>query len=159
MDLQLALRDQQFRGDVVARATAWGEARERAALGAGVPLTPALMGHARALGISRPENVRIRYVPRIEPPDDPILAALNDTLGFIKGTGGICFRYGIEVWEGHQGDTELHVHELVHTQQYERYGDVKRFMAAYVEQLARHGYFDAPLEVEARRRAAELCSA
>ena len=52
--------------------------------------------------------------------------------------------------------TELLAHECRHVQQCEAAGSLHRFLRAYLRQVARHGYRDAPFEVDARA-AAKRC--
>jgi hypothetical protein len=49
------------------------------------------------------------------------------------------------------GDVALRAHEAEHLAQMQRMGPVW-FSLVYVWQLARYGYWNAPLEIEARRK-------
>ena len=48
-------------------------------------------------------------------------------------------------------DQELEQHELVHWEQYKRMGAMK-FYVTYLWLLARHGYWNHPMEIEARKK-------
>ena len=59
--------------------------------------------------------------------------------------------------EAAQGDRpSLVAHELVHVLQYERLGGTWPFLRDYLHQCLAEGYWNAPMEIEARQRAAEL---
>jgi hypothetical protein len=47
-------------------------------------------------------------------------------------------------------------HEFVHVAQYERLGR-EGFLQEYVQQIAAHGYLDAPFELEAEAKAIQAC--
>jgi hypothetical protein len=56
-------------------------------------------------------------------------------------------------------DRELIVHELIHVQQYERFGGIGPFLEAYVPEVVPPAkYGEGPLEQEAMRIAALLTS-
>jgi hypothetical protein len=59
--------------------------------------------------------------------------------------------FAIHVLRGLERDVDLIAHELVHVMQWQRHGAA--FPILYLEQIARHGYRDAPFEVEARTMA------
>jgi hypothetical protein len=46
--------------------------------------------------------------------------------------------------------------ELVHVAQYERLGK-EGFLQEYMQQIAAHGYLDAPFELEAEAKAIKVC--
>ena len=138
-------------------AVSWVVELEGRVLREGAPLGVESLGHARALGIRQAERVRVLVVERMPRPADPALGGACDELGILKGYGGLCVGYGICIAGRDVSDLELIAHELVHTQQYERMGGAALFLRAYLEQLLLVGYHDAPLEVEARKRGAEVC--
>ncbi len=51
-------------------------------------------------------------------------------------------------------DGEWVRHELVHIEQYKRYGIIK-FLALYIWYSTKYGYYNNPLEVEARQKEKE----
>jgi hypothetical protein len=66
------------------------------------------------------------------------------------GYAGICLPpMGIYILAAHLHSQRLIRHEKAHWRQYQRLGAV-RFYAAYVWGLARHGYRNHPMELEAR---------
>jgi hypothetical protein len=58
--------------------------------------------------------------------------------------------FGIYALPEHIGNARLAKHEAKHWEQYQRMGAIK-FYATYLWQCARHGYRNAPMEIEARR--------
>lgn len=131
-------------------AIAWAEQWAADIAASGVPLTAEEAALARLVGVGRPDLIRIKEVDQVPEPADPALrqAALhagllgNETLGLTLGHG-IFIRKGCR-------STELVSHECRHVHQYEQMGSIAAFLPAYLRQLARHGYRDAPFEVDAR---------
>jgi hypothetical protein len=132
------------------RAIAWAENQSANILQTGQPLTTALESLASSVGVKYPEKIRIIEIPELPLPED---AALRDTglkLGLLgPHMLGITFGYGIYVRQGHV-DQRLLSHEFQHTYQYEQAGSIAAFLKQYIEQIAATGYFDAPLEQDAR---------
>lgn len=72
---------------------------------------------------------------------------------FLRTTGyaGICLApWGIYILAEHLGSQRLIRHEQAHWEQYQRLG-WWRFVWAYLTGLIRHGYWNHPMEIEARR--------
>lgn len=69
----------------------------------------------------------------------------------LKRTGfaGVTLPWAIYLLPEHVDDQALIRHECKHAEQMERMG-VLRFYVTYAWQVLRHGYRDAPLEIEAR---------
>lgn len=84
------------------------------------------------------------------PPTPSILTRILRSLGFRAIT---LPPFGIYALPECCGDARLLRHEQAHWEQYQRMG-VVRFYATYLWQCARHGYRNAPMELEAR--AAEM---
>ena len=77
---------------------------------------------------------------------------------FLRRTGfaGICLPpVGIYILAEHLASQRLIRHEQAHWRQWQRMGTV-RFYVTYIWQVLRHGYRNAPMEIEAR--AAEVQS-
>ena len=51
-----------------------------------------------------------------------------------------------------KGNWDVIRHELVHVAQYQQLGGIGPFMERYLVECLTCGYFDAPLEVEAREK-------
>jgi len=71
---------------------------------------------------------------------------------FLRRTGyaGICLApWGIFILAEHMYSDRLIRHEQAHWRQWQRMGTV-RYYATYIWQVLRHGYRNAPMEIEAR---------
>ena len=132
------------------RAIAWAQEQSGLILRHGVPLDEQGMALAKHVGVAKPELVRIQYVAEVPAPEDPMLRAVTDAAEFIgPHTTGMTFGYGIFIVESHAG-ARLISHELRHVQQYESLGGIEAFLSMYLAQVAAVGYYDAPLEQDAR---------
>jgi hypothetical protein len=104
-------------------ATAWVEEQQAFILKEGVPLTDHQCFDAHLVGVKEPKRVRLMKVDYIPLPTHPVLAKANELVGLVSPvTAGITFGYGIYIRDDMWGDRPLVVHELVHTGQYERFG-------------------------------------
>ena len=71
------------------------------------------------------------------------------------GRWAICLPpFGIYALPGSEDDAQLARHEQTHWRQYERMGAV-RFYVTYLWLLMRHGYWNHPMEIEARQKEAQ----
>jgi hypothetical protein len=57
--------------------------------------------------------------------------------------------FGIYILAEHMYSDKLIAHEQVHWQQWQRMGTL-RYYATYLYQVLRHGYYNSPMEKEAR---------
>jgi hypothetical protein len=139
--------------DALAPALArWSQSREREILKSGRPLSEDHIAFARQLGISQPENLRLEITPRIPLPISDRLAALARRIGFpLFHPAGMALGKGISAVSD---DPALLRHEIVHLIQYQRLGGHQAFMHAYLFECLSYGYFEAPLEHEAREQSA-----
>lgn len=129
-------------------AALWSRLRETHILRHGRPLDPPLLDFARATGIGHPEEIRVEIVSRVPLPLPRPLARLARRLGLpLIEPAGMALGRGIAAISD---DPALLRHELVHVLQYERLGGHSGFMRIYLYQCLFHGYFNAPLEEEAR---------
>lgn len=136
--------------DVLPAATRWAEACEAEVLRTGAPLDASQLALARAVGVREPGRVRVQIAGRMPLPDDPALRQAAQKLGMLgPSTIGLTLGRAIFVREGRLGP-RLVAHECRHVHQYERAGSIAAFLAAYLEQIAAYGYYDAPFEVDAR---------
>ncbi|MEW6704724.1 MAG: hypothetical protein AB1430_07730 [Pseudomonadota bacterium] len=133
-------------------AAVWARWHERRILRRGQPLTGRQCELARALGLARPECVRVMVVPAFPLPGFHAL----QRLGWRRLPGlavrAITLGHGIYCI-GQPPSWRLLAHELWHVRQVERAGSLRAFIADYLRQVAQYGYWDAPLEVEAREAA------
>lgn len=132
-------------------AIAWAEARAKKAAELGVPLTSEEQEVARAVGVVKPELVRIEIVgDRLPMPDDPVLQAAAIQAGLLgPGMVGLTLGHSIFICRGHK-TRRLISHELRHVYQYEQHGSIAAFLPAYLSQVLEVGYEDAALERDAR---------
>ncbi len=117
----------------------------------GEPLTSKEIHLAQQVGVVDAEKVRLLIVPSIPTPNHPILKKAAKALGFMTSSpAGLTLEHSIYICENFRSERLLS-HELRHVQQYEHYGSIKQFLREYLSQVLKHGYYDAPLEVDARR--------
>jgi hypothetical protein len=140
---------------VVPRAITWAKSQEAEILRVGTPLSPYGITIAQRVGVLQPARVRLRIIPAIPMPEDPVMAniAVERNL-FGPHTGGVTLGYGIYLVDG-KWNEQLVAHELRHVHQYERLGGIEGFMPVYLSQIAQHGYMQAPLEQDARAAAGQ----
>ena len=138
-------------------ACAWVAWQERRILKEGVPLDAGQLGVARALGVARPERIRLLVLPRLPLPHNALMRRLGLwTSGLSTETIGLSARYGIFLRSPYHCDSQLLAHELIHTRQYERLGGLRPFLRQYLRECFTEGYLFAPLEQEARDATAAL---
>ena len=135
--------------------TWWARRMERRILREGRPLTGEESAAARVAGVQFPEHIRVLAVPEIPMPGFRWMQRLAARFGFDgEQTCGMTLRYGIFVRQDCAGESTLVLHECVHTGQYERLGSPAAFLRRYLTECLIEGYFQSPLECEARERAA-----
>ena len=138
---------------------AWIARQERRILAEGVPLSPAQLADARALGLAEPERVRLLYLPQIPLPSNPVVRWLGKRTGTLsEETVGLSARYGIFLRTPYHEDRHLLAHELTHTRQYERLSGIRPFLRRYLHECLAIGYYEAPMEWEAIEAADALCA-
>ena len=145
MDLRLKLPE------LLPRAIAWAEARAKRAQQVGVALTPQEVEVARAVGVAKPELVRVEIVgDRLPMPDEPELRAAAVEAGLLgPGMVGLTLGHSIFICRGHKS-RRLLSHELRHVYQYEQCGSIAAFLPVYLMQVLENGYSKAPFERDAR---------
>lgn len=131
-------------------ALAWVAWMERRVVVRGEPLDPRWLEAARALGVRRPERVRVHRVGQL-PGHLPagLRRALVRTGLLPPGLAGMALRYGILLREDCRDDATLLLHELAHTAQYERLGGIGPFLRCYLRECLGAGYGASQLEREA----------
>ncbi len=117
----------------------------------GARLTPAEEEIARAVGVAKPELVRVEMVgERLPMPDDPALREAAMQAGLLgPGMIGLTLGYSIFICRGHR-TRRLLSHELRHVHQYEQHGSIAGFLPLYLQQVLEVGYRDAAFERDAR---------
>ena len=145
--------------EILPLAAQWARAQQQRVLCQGVPLSETELADAKAIGVRRPERVRLLRVDTIPVPAHPMLrAAAASTNFFPTAPRGLTLDYGIFVRADCWRDRELIAHELAHTAQYQRLGGILPFLRTYVSQCATLGYTNAPLELEAAATAERICT-
>ena len=133
-------------------AVGWAERERRNILKHGKPLAFWQVAEAREVGVRLPAKVRILTVDTMPKPADTQLLAATLSSGLLgPETLGLTLGYGILILRAKSGERRLLRHELRHVAQYEAAGSIGAFMFDYLYQIARFGYADAPLEMDARR--------
>jgi hypothetical protein len=135
----------------IAPATArWAQEQERRILKEGVPLAAEGLAFATDLKIEKPEEVRVLEVKPIPLPLPRPLVRLATRWGLpLFEPGGMTLGRGIYILKG---NWDVVRHELVHVAQYQQMGGIGPFMQRYLVECMTCGYFDAPLEAEAREK-------
>ena len=101
-------------------------------------------------------EIRILSAAAIPNPTHPRIAELAKEIGLLTpATGAITAGSGIIVRADCVNDLRLIVHEFVHVAQYERFG-IADFLRTYIGQLNEHGYNEAPFELEAEIKTADI---
>ncbi|MEZ9370895.1 hypothetical protein AB4140_19035 [Shewanella sp. 10N.286.51.B2] len=130
----------------------WAHETDAKGLEIGTPLEEQQLLLATEIGIQNPEKVRIVYVDAVPfPYENFALRVLGEALGFV-GEGIVnnaqVFGYSIYTRTGYELDKPKLAHELVHVLQIER-SSLEAVITQHFSDLAKYGYENAPLEVEA----------
>ena len=135
----------------------WISYLEKQAQASGRALVPIEFNLAQNVGVVHPEEVRVLSIPRIPLPAHPRVKQLARQVGLLNAdTGGLTAGYGVIVRLDCAKNLGLLAHEFVHVAQYERLGR-ERFLQEYIQQIAAHGYLNAPFEQEAEAKAIKAC--
>ena len=133
------------------KACAWALTESQNIIATGNSLTADQLSLARCAGVAQPERIRIKVVPSLPLPDEVDLRAAAIQTGLLgPDMAAITLEYGIYICKGHENSRELVAHECRHVYQYEQFGSIKNFLSAYMPQILTYGYWDAPLEADAR---------
>jgi len=134
------------------RAIDWAEARSNEILAIGEPLNATGLKLATAVGVTDVSRIRVSTVAALPLPEDPELREVALESGLLgPGMIGLTLGYGIYVCKGYV-DNRLISHECRHVYQYEKAGSIENFLPIYLQQIAEHGYRDAPFEIDAREQ-------
>lgn len=126
----------------------WAVVQERRILREGEPLDDPLLSFSRALGIAKPEDIRVLKVDRIPLPVPDWMMDIGRLCRLpVFAPAGMALGRGIYLLPGCESSLP---HELVHVMQYEREGGFGRFMNLYLRQCFENGYLESALEEEAR---------
>ena len=131
----------------------WISYLEKQTQESGRALTPIEFNLAQNVGVAHPEEVRILSVRRIPLPSHPRVKQLARRVGLLNAeTVGLTAGYGVIARRDCANNLRLLAHEFVHVAQYERLGR-EAFLREYIQQIAAHGYPNAPFELEAEAKA------
>ncbi len=140
--------------ELLPHAVAWVREQEHDILQHGVALNPREIQIAQALGVKNKAHVRLLTVDEMPQPQHPILHEAAQHSGFFAlGTQGMTLGAGIFIARAAWRTEDLLAHELVHIAQYERLG-IEEFLRRYLSECLTVGYWNSPLEMEARQRSA-----
>ena len=133
------------------QAIEWVEIRSAEIISKGKPLTAAGIKVARSVGVLDPKRIRVELVESLPLPDDQMLRDVALQTGLIDpDMAGGTFGYGIYACKD-QATNRLLAHECRHVFQYEVAGSIAAFLPAYLKEIVENGYFECPLEVDARQ--------
>jgi hypothetical protein len=136
-------------------AIAWGHEQSRRIARTGRSLSAEELDVARQVGVREPERIRVLYVPTVPMPYSLALRAAAIQAGmFGPHVRGMTLGYGIFVAAEH-ASLRLLSHEFRHVWQYEEAGSIDDFLTTYLTQIVTVGYYDAPLELDARAHEVE----
>jgi hypothetical protein len=134
---------------------AWVTGLQQQAIATGKS-NPLYHPYTRAAGVIHPEKIWILSAAAIPNPTHPRIAELAKEICLLTpATGAITAGSGIIVRADCVNDLRLIVHEFVHVAQYERFG-IADFLRTYIGQLNEHGYNEAPFELEAEIKTADI---
>ena len=130
----------------------WAQATERHMIKTGKPLAFWQVADASDVGVRYPGKVRLCLVDEMPKVGNQALADAAREIGFLgPDTLGLTLGYGIFIKRTHAGRRWLLRHELRHVAQCEAAGGIEAFLEAYLNQVVRLGYANAPLEADARQ--------
>lgn len=136
--------------ELLPKAIAWARKQEFLAKYNGSPLTEDQMEAACRVGVRQPDLIRLMCVEHPPQPDDPDLRRISSLVGLLgPDTSGLTLGYAIFIVRGHE-TMRLISHECRHVYQCEQYGLIDVFLPNYLSQVVAYGYYNAPLEVDAR---------
>jgi hypothetical protein len=144
MDLAAALPD------LLPLAIEWAQARALEAATSGLALAETRVKIARAVGVVKPELIRILIVSVLPVPTHPGLREAALQTGLLGPDSiGLTLGHSVLVRLGHDTTRTLS-HEFRHVYQYETAGSLTAFLPVYLQQIVTHGYDKAPFEIDAR---------
>ena len=135
---------------LIPRAVAWAEEVSEHVASAGDPLNASAISDAKAVGVQRPEEVRVQMVDRLPlPSDSELRAAALQTRLLGPTMAGLTLGHSILICHG-QLSRRLLSHECRHVSQYEQAGSIAAFLPLYLRSIVQVGYWESPFERDAR---------
>ena len=130
-------------------AIAWTEQQSQIAAVSGVGLPEGLIAIARAVGVQRPNLIRVAILESLPIPEDPMLRAAALQTGLLGShMAGLTLGYSVLFCRGYDSVRRLS-HEFRHVYQYEVHGSIAAFLPVYLQQIVEYGYENAPFEIDA----------
>ena len=115
----------------------------------GITLNDSQIEIARMVGVNCPEKIKLLETGQVPQLNHPVLKEASFQTGLLGiDTNGLTIGYSVFIRSGFVSPRLLS-HEFRHVYQYERFGSIPKFIAEYLKQIIEHGYFAAPLEVDA----------
>ena len=142
--------------DLLPHAVAWAQQQQAHILDYGDALSERETEVARQLGVQEISRVRLLAIDEMPRPQQPELrvAALQSGF-FAPDTQGMTLGEGVFIARTAWRALDLVAHELVHVAQYERLG-IEKFLQRYLRECLTVGYWNAPLEIEAREESTRV---
>lgn len=134
---------------ILRAALEWADAMVQEAIRDGRSLSEDELATARRIGVAHPEEIRIVLGP-IPLPKAISLAKWIERMGIGEQPEGLTLGYAIFLDCGLNIPKGLLVHELRHCYQGEQAGSLNGFVCQWLSEIAKFGYLDAPMEVDAR---------
>ncbi|WP_288363322.1 hypothetical protein [uncultured Spongiibacter sp.] len=101
--------------------------------------------------MKRVQHIRIADLATLPMPEAPALRQAAKGFGLLgPDMLGIALGHGIFIRERSPG-SRLISHECRHVYQYEQAGSLSAYLNTYLTEVLCFGYWDAPMEVDARR--------
>lgn len=118
----------------------------------GRALSPLESRIASQVGVIEVGRVRVLETDILQLGMDPVTNALAARVGLqLSASSGMCLGHQVFVRSGRYSPSLL-AHELRHVAQFESSGgNLAHFLGLYLSEIVRHGYFNAPMEADARR--------
>lgn len=139
-------------GEVLRATVDWAEREVRRVRTQGKPLAFWQVAEARQVGVRKPERVRVLAVDTLPRPDHPHPALRGALTASLLGpeAQAVALGYNILIPRSKVGERRLLRHELRHVAQCEQAGGLSAFLVRYLDEVVRFGYWNAPLEIDAR---------
>lgn len=135
---------------LLAPAVAWAQAQSELAQQTGSPLDAPGLALASRVGVRHSERIRTLLVDALPLPEEPKLLQAALAAGLL-GPANVAMTLGYSIFIVRGSNTaQLLSHECRHVAQFEGYGSIASYLPIYLQQLVVFGYFNAPLERDAR---------
>jgi hypothetical protein len=139
---------------LIAQASNWVQQERNLRDAALRPLSGEEIETARAVGVARPDMVRVGLVSELPVPSHPGLASMASSMGiFSPSMSALALGYMVLIRE-RNFSASLLKHELRLVHHFEIAGSVGEYLRRYIAEVMQHGYGRTPMERDAERLAA-----